>query len=60
MRVTNDRAECMSQTASCSRPLVAVGSREHNSVYTPIVPVSKVPKATSARLSNNNTGKNLQ
>ncbi|GKD75800.1 hypothetical protein Tco_1334082 [Tanacetum coccineum] len=60
MRVTNDRAECMSQTASCSRPIAVVGNRDRSSVYTPVVPVSKVSKVTLARLGSNNTRKNLQ
>ncbi|GJW89944.1 hypothetical protein Tco_0167497, partial [Tanacetum coccineum] len=44
----------------CSRPLVVVGSRNRGSFYTPVVPVSKVPKAALAGLSSNNTRKNLQ
>ncbi|GKF79557.1 hypothetical protein Tco_0235125, partial [Tanacetum coccineum] len=60
MRATNDQAEYTSQTASCSRPLTVVGSKNRGSVYTPIVHVSKVPKVALVGLSSNNTWKNLQ
>ncbi|GKB01996.1 hypothetical protein Tco_0830040, partial [Tanacetum coccineum] len=60
MRVTNDRAECIAQTASCSRLLAAVGNRDRSSVYTPVVPVPKLSKATLARLGSNNARNNLQ
>ncbi|GJW57393.1 hypothetical protein Tco_0104124 [Tanacetum coccineum] len=48
MRDTRDQAEYMSQTASCRRPLAAVDSGSRGSVYTAVVPVSNVPKASSA------------
>ncbi|GJV28510.1 hypothetical protein Tco_1384958 [Tanacetum coccineum] len=60
MRATSNRAEYTSQIASCSRPLAAVGSSDRGSVYTRVMPVSKVPKAALAGLSSNNTRKNLQ
>ncbi|GJY39721.1 hypothetical protein Tco_0426085 [Tanacetum coccineum] len=48
------------QTASCSRLLAAVGNRDRSSVYTPVVPVPKLSKATLARLGSNNARNNLQ
>ncbi|GJX19896.1 hypothetical protein Tco_0222573, partial [Tanacetum coccineum] len=60
MRATSDQAEYMTQTASCSRPLAVVDSRNRGSVYTAVVPVFNVPKAASAGLISNNTMKNLQ
>ncbi|GJV54556.1 hypothetical protein Tco_1455561 [Tanacetum coccineum] len=60
MRATSDQAEYMSQTASCSRPLIAVDSGNRGSVYTAAVPVSNVPKAALAGLISNNTTKNLK
>ncbi|GJT08694.1 hypothetical protein Tco_0843156 [Tanacetum coccineum] len=49
----------MTETASCSRPLAAVDSGNHGSVYTAVVPVSNVPKAASAGLISNKTIKKL-
>ncbi|GKD12676.1 hypothetical protein Tco_1197083, partial [Tanacetum coccineum] len=60
MRATSDHAEYMSQTASCSRPLIAVDSGNRGSVYTAAVPVSNVPKAALAGLISNNKMKNLK
>ncbi|GKG20158.1 hypothetical protein Tco_0379959, partial [Tanacetum coccineum] len=58
VRATSDRAEYMSQTAYCSRPLAVVDNGNRGSVYTAIVPVSNVSKAASAGLISNNTTKN--
>nr|GEU72546.1 DNA helicase [Tanacetum cinerariifolium] len=51
MRPTSGRAEYTAQTASCSRTIAAIGSKDRGLVYTPVVPVSKLPEAALADLA---------